>query len=286
MNYLNSIKMMRQDALSIEELEKLSATLRIKIIEYSGRTKTPHLASCLSCVDLLTVYYFDILNIDPKNPTDELRDRFILSKGHAAPAFFQVLAMAGFFPEQDLLTASHDGNDYFGEHPPAPGHLPGIEAATGSLGHGLPILVGMALAARLKGMKNRFDCVLGDGECNEGSVWEAAMLAGGKSLSNVTVVVDFNKWQATDRSQEVMAIDPFADKWRAFGWDTAEIDGHNIAKLKKVLTTPRSDKPLAVIAHTVKGKGVSFMENNNNWHYRTPSPEEVLAASKELGAKL
>ena len=267
----------------INTLVQTAAQLRGRIIEHSGRTKTPHLGSCLSCADILSVYYFNILNIDPQNPEDENRDRFILSKGHAAPAIFQTLALKGFFPYQSLLDSRHDGTDYFGEHPPSPGHIPGIEAATGSLGHGFPMAVGMAIAAKTKGQSHRIDVILGDGECNEGSIWEAAMLTGAQKLDNLTIVVDFNKWQATDRSREVLALDPLVDKWTSFGWDACEIDGHDIVEIQKTLSTPHTGKPKAIIAHTVKGKGVSFMEDDNNWHYRTPTPEEVQTSYKELG---
>lgn len=265
------------------KLSEISAILRGRIIEHSGRTKTPHLGSCLSCVDILTAYYFSVLNISPSDASDEDRDRFILSKGHAAPALFQVLSMRGFFPYDDLLTSQHDGTDYFGEHPPSPGHLPGVEAATGSLGHGLPIGLGMAVAGKA-GMKNyRVDVVLGDGECNEGTIWEAAMLAGSLRLENLCVVVDYNKWQATDRSCEVLALDPLTDKWRAFGWEAVEVDGHDIDALVSELSQTHCGKPKAIIAHTVKGKGVSFMQDDNNWHYRIPQFDEIQAAYVELG---
>ncbi|EHI48717.1 transketolase, beta subunit [SAR116 cluster alpha proteobacterium HIMB100] len=268
---------------SIEKLQQTATLLRSKIIEYSFSSRTPHLASCLSCVDILTAYYFHILEIDPKNPNDDLRDRFVLSKGHAAPALFNTLAMAGFFPESRLLKAKHDGTDIFGEHPPAPQYLAGIEAATGSLGHGLPIGLGFAIASKVKNQNNRVDVLIGDGESNEGTIWETALLGASRKLANLTVIVDFNKWQATDRSQNVMAIDPMADKWRAFGWHATEIDGHNMMEIINALTKPIGDKPRAVIAHTIKGKGVSFMQNDNNWHYKIPTSEEVQAAKYELG---
>jgi len=268
---------------SLNELQSIASTLRARIIENSHKTGTPHLGSCLSSVDILTALYFSALKIDPEHPTDPNRDRFILSKGHGAPALFQVLAMRGFFPEVDLESYGQDGG-VFAEHPPTPDHLPGIEAATGSLGHGLPIGLGMALSARIQKQEYCVYVLLGDGECNEGSVWEAAMMAAGQKVDNLMVFVDFNKWQATDRSEEVMALEPFAEKWRAFGWDACEIDGHDMSQIVDVLTKPnKSGKPVAVIAHTVKGKGVSFMEDDNNWHYRIPKAEEVVAAKQELG---
>jgi len=242
------------------------------------------LGSCLSCVDILTALYFAVLRIDPANPRDATRDRFILSKGHGAPALFQVLAKRGFYPESMLDTYGQDGG-VFAEHPPTPDHLAGIEAATGSLGHGLPMGLGMALAGRIQHQAYNVYAVLSDGECNEGSVWEAAMLAAAQRVSNLCIVIDFNKWQATGRSREVMALDPLADKWRAFGWNAIEVDGHDMTALLNVLQQhPAKDgRPTAIIAHTIKGKGVSFMEDDNNWHYRIPTADEVIKAKQELG---
>lgn len=268
----------------IAALEATARKIRARVVDTSSRTGTPHLGSCLSCVDILTALYFDILRIDPSTPRDPLRDRLILSKGHGAPALFQVLAMRGFYPESMLETYGQDGG-VFAEHPPTPDHLAGIEAATGSLGHGLPIGLGMALAGRIQDQAYKVYAVLSDGECNEGSVWEAAMLASAQRVANLCVVVDFNKWQATGRSREVMALDPLAEKWRAFGWNSLEIDGHDMAGLIKAMREiPGSNElPTAIIAHTVKGKGVSFMEDDNNWHYRIPTADEVIMARKELG---
>ncbi len=230
--------------------------------------------------------YFDVLRIDPAKPRDQNRDRFILSKGHAAPALFQVLALRGYFPESMLDTYGEDGG-IFAEHPPTPVHLAGIEAATGSLGHGFPMGLGMAFAARIRGQNYRVLALLSDGECNEGSIWEAAMLAAAHRMENVTVIIDFNKWQATGRSEEIMALNPLVDKWRAFGWSASEIDGHDMGELvNRLRNVPDgSGKPVAVVAHTVKGKGVSFMEDDNNWHYRIPSEAEVEMAKQELGVR-
>lgn len=270
--------------ISINELEKRARFLRARIIETSHKASIPHLGSCLSFVDILVALYFSVLRIDCKQPRVENRDRFILSKGHGAPALFQILAMAGFYPEHLLDTYGEDGG-LFAEHPPAPNYLAGIEAATGSLGHGLPIALGMALAARINQIPYHVYAVLSDGECNEGSVWEAAMLAASQKVNNLCVIIDFNKWQATGRSREVMALDPLIEKWQAFGWNTSEIDGHNIKSICESLKSfpATNQKPTAIIAHTVKGKGVSFMEDDNNWHYRIPTSEEVLLAKQELG---
>lgn len=268
----------------LDALSQVARELRERIVATSSRTGTPHLGSCLSCVDILTALYFHILRVDPQRPDAPERDRFILSKGHAAPALFQTLALRGFFPVTQMDDYGEDGS-LFGEHPPIPGEVPGIEAATGSLGHGLPIGLGMAMAARILGHDHRVYVLLGDGECNEGSVWEAAMLAPALGLDRVTVIIDENKWQATGRSAEVAGFAPLAGKWRAFGWDTEEIDGNDLAALIAALAHPAAQpgKPHAVVAHTVKGKGVSFMEDDNNWHYRIPTAPEVAAARRELG---
>jgi transketolase len=270
--------------LPIPDLARLARDARARIIENSHRTETPHLGSCLSCVDILVAAYFHTLRLDTANPRAMDRDRFILSKGHGAPALFQVLAMRGFYPLSLLDDYGQDGS-LFAEHPPTPDHLAGIEAATGSLGHGLPMGLGMALAGRIQDRKYNVVILSSDGECNEGVMWEAAMLAAGQHVERLCVIVDFNRWQATGRSEEIMALGPLADKWRAFGWSTQETDGHDLAALTRLLSgvPDGSGKPVAIIARTVKGKGVSFMEDDNNWHYRIPKAEEVAAAKKELG---
>lgn len=264
-------------------LRTQAARLRGRIIEMSHAAQAAHLASSLSCADILTVAYWHVLKVDPRQPDDPLRDRFILSKGHAAAALYAVLAMKGFFPVEELDTFCQDGGR-LAEHPPA-NLLPGVEAATGSLGHGLPLGLGMALSARIKGEPVRVFALLSDGENNEGSVWEAAMFGAAQRLENVCVVVDYNKWQATARSNETLMLAPLREKWAAFGWDAHEIDGHDVAALATAMdNVPNgSGKPVALIAHTVKSKGVSFMEDDNNWHYRAPTADEVVRAHKELG---
>ena len=239
---------------NIAELEQRARILRGRIIETSHKASIPHLGSCLSCTDILTALYFSVLRIDPAQPRDSGRDRFILSKGHGAAALFQVLAMRGYYPESRLETYGEDGG-VFAEHPPTPDHLPGIEAATGSLGHGLPIGLGMALSARVQRQSYNVYAVLSDGECNEGSIWEAAMLAASQSVSKLCVIIDFNKWQATGRSREILKLDPLVDKWRAFGWEACEIDGHDIKGLLDSLGKfpSATGRPTAIIAHTVKG---------------------------------
>lgn len=266
-------------------LEHKAAELRGEVIAMSHRAKAAHLASCLSCIDVLTAAYWHGLHIDPKAPSSETRDRFILSKGHAAMALYAALAHRGYFPRDLLKTYAVDGG-MLAEHPPA-NLLPGIEAATGSLGHGLPIACGHALAARIKAtpITYRVFALLSDGECNEGSVWEAAMFAAAQKLGNLCVVIDYNRWQATARSDETLQLSPLRDKWESFGWNAHEIDGHDVIALANALSfrPNRSGHPVALIAHTIKGKGISFMENDNNWHYRFPTDQEVDLARKELG---
>jgi len=269
---------------AVQDLESIACRIRARIISNSHKTHTPHLGSCLSSVDILVAAYFHGLNIDPAQPQAPDRDRFILSKGHAAPALFQVLAMKGFYPESRLDHYGEDGG-IFAEHPPTPEHLPGIEAAIGSLGHGLPIALGMALSTRIQQQHYRVVALLGDGECNEGSIWEAAMMAASRQVNNLMVIVDYNKWQATGRSNDILELSPLADKWRAFGWKTCEIDGHDMQQLVDLWQPDvhEKERPTAVIAHTVKGKGVSFMEDDNNWHYRIPSETELAAALDDIG---
>lgn len=266
------------------QLEAIARLIRARIIKTSSRAGIPHLGSCLSCVDVLVVLYFHTLRLDPEDFSNSKRDRFILSKGHAAPALFQVLAERGFFPVDRLDTYGEDGG-VFAEHPPAPSFLNGIEAATGSLGHGLPMALGMALAGRIKKEDYKVYALLGDGECNEGVIWEAAMLASALNVGNLCVVVDQNLWQATARSSDLISTNSMADKWHAFGWNVIEIDGNQMSDVINALgsfSKVDTQKPMAIIAKTIKGKGVSFMEDDNNWHYRIPTEAEVLAAVSEL----
>jgi len=269
--------------LSTEQLAATALTLRQRVVTTSASAKIPHLGSCLSCVELLVQLYWQELRIDPLNPEDPDRDRFLLSKGHGAPILFQVLAERGFYPLERLEDFGKPGS-VFHEHPPKPGYIAGIEAATGSLGHGLPMALGMALAARIQKRPTRCYALLSDGECNEGSIWEAAMLAAAQKVDTLTAIIDFNKWQATGRSQEVMALDPLAAKWEAFGWHAQEINGHDFKAIDQALESARAEttRPSVIVAHTVKGKGISFMEDDNNWHYRTPNAQELEAALAEL----
>ncbi len=265
------------------ELGRIARELRGKIVELSHKAQTPHLASALSCVDILVAAYWGgSLDLRPEKAEDPSRDRLVFSKGHAATALYSCLAARDFFPRALLDTFAKPGSRLAEQ--PSPGCVPGMEVATGSLGHGLPIGVGMALGARIQGISNRVCVVMSDGECEEGSSWEAAMFAAAQGLKAVTAIIDYNKWQATGRSPEIMALDPLAAKWSAFGWNAVEVDGHDIVALASALGhAAAADRPTAIVAHTVKGKGVSFMEDDNNWHYRSPTAEELARARKELG---
>jgi transketolase len=265
------------------ELESVARRIRGTVIDLSHNAQTPHLGSSLSCVDILVAAYWGALNIDAQNPDDPNRDRFILSKGHAAITLYAVLAQRGFFPVELLDTYAKPGTR-LAEHPIFRS-VPGVEATTGSLGHGLPLGLGMALAGKIQGRPYRVFAVMSDGECNEGSVWEAALFAPANKLDNVAVIIDYNKWQATGRSDEIMSLNPLRQKWESFGWSTHEVDGHDLKALVDALRNvpDGSGKPVAIVAHTVKGKGVSFMEDDNNWHYRIPNAEEVRRAKMELG---
>ncbi len=266
------------DGKAVDDLPRI---LRGALIGLSHAKGVPHLGSTLSCIDVMIAAYWRAMRIDPHKPSDPDRDRFILSKGHAAKALYVCLAYRGFF-DTDLLQKLGEEGGPMAEHP-GPNCLPGVEAATGSLGHGLPIGLGHALAARIQNRCYRVFVLMSDGECNEGSVWEAAMMASAQSLHNLTVIVDFNKWQATGRSEEVLSLAPLADKWRSFGWDTVEVDGHDVGAIESLLRESAEKQPRAIIAHTVKGKGVSFMEDDNNWHYRIPNANELAQAFIELG---
>ncbi len=240
-----------------------------------------HIGSSLSMADLLAVLYGDILRVDPSRPDWPERDRFILSKGHGAAAGYAVLAEAGFFPVDWLETYCQDGSKLAG-------HLtrtvPGVELSTGSLGHGLPVGAGMALAAKRGGSQARVFVLLSDGELDEGSNWEAILFAAHHHLENLVAIVDYNKIQSFGTVDEVLRLDPLAEKWRAFGWSCQEIDGHDHEAIGATLgAVPHEPgKPTAIVAHTIKGKGVSFMEDLLAWHYKSPSDDQLAQALREL----
>ncbi len=248
----------------------------LKLVHYS---QASHVGSSLSICDILYVLYFRILNVDPKDPEKSDRDKFILSKAHASVALYSVLAMKGFFPKEDL-------ENYYINDGLLPGHLdrtrtPGIEISAGSLGHGLSIGVGMAQANRLDENPGRVFVLMGDGECNEGSVWEAAMMGSALKLENITAIIDFNALQGFYKTAELIDAESMAARWKAFGGEVIEVDGHDCDGVEEALKKPQNG-PRAVIAHTIKGKGVSYMENKLEWHYRSPSDEQYEQALKEL----
>ena len=273
---------MMKQGYSLTDMEKIAREIRKTIVRMSHDSGASHLGSALSCVDILVALYWGSANIDKNNTDLPSRDRIILSKGHAIAALYAVLALKGIIDKTLLKTFCEPGS-ILEEHP-GPESPAGVEAATGSLGHGLSLGAGMALAGKIKAQDYNVYVLGSDGECNEGSVWEAAMMAAGRNLGRLCVIIDYNKWQATGRSREITALEPFADKWKAFGWDSPEVDGHDIEALTKALsmTKKRRKKPFALIAHTIKGRGVSFMEDDNNWHYRIPNAAELEQALKEL----
>lgn len=240
------------------------------------------MGSALSIADLLAVLYAKILRISPDTVADINRDRFILSKGHAGSAVYAVLAERGFFPVDKLSTHYQDGSDLSGHV--SHKNNPGVEISTGSLGHGLSIGVGFAYAAKIDGRSNRSFVLLSDGECDEGSNWEAILFAAHHKLDNLVAIVDYNKIQSLAPVSQTLGLEPFADKWRSFGWGVCELDGHNHEEIEATLSKlpQEKSKPTVVIAHTTKGKGVSFMENSVLWHYRAPKGDEFEAAIKEL----
>lgn len=262
------------------ELQRQAAELRAQLVALSHRARTPHLGSGLSCLDLLVVTFWDFLDWQADHLNSIQRDRFVFSKGHAAAALYLTLAARGLLDPQLLATYNQPGAVLAEQ--PLPFAVPGLELATGSLGHGLPVGVGMALGQRLQDLPHRVLVLMSDGECNEGSVWEAAMMASAQKLERLTIMIDFNGWQATGRSREILALEPLVDKWRAFGWAACEIDGHDPEAICSALKQPHAGQPLAIVARTLKGKGVSFMQDDNNWHYRIPTATEVEQATQEL----
>jgi transketolase len=268
--------------LTIPELERMAATLRCDIIEMIATAQAGHPGGSLSATDLVTALYFRVLRIDPQRPDWPDRDRFILSKGHACPVWYAALAERGYFEKAHLSTLRQLDSILQG-HPDMK-RTPGIDMTAGSLGHGLSAGLGMALATRLQGRDVHVWVVLGDGEVQEGAVWEAAMAASKWRVDSLTAIVDRNRLQNDTCVADVMPIDPLADKWRAFGWHVMEIDGHAMAEVVDALETARTveGRPTVIIAHTVKGKGVSFMEDRAEWHGKAPCTEEAACALEEI----
>lgn len=270
------------DAERRELLRRLAAEVRVSILNTIDAARMGHIGGDFSVADILTTLFFGVLNLNPADPHWAQRDRFILSKGHCSAALYSVLAMRGFFPLESLKTFMAPLSALNGH--PNRRKVAGVEANTGPLGHGLPIGVGCAIAARLAGADWRTFVVLGDGELQEGSNWEAAMAAGHRGLSNLTAIVDRNRLQQGARTEDTNRLEPLAEKWAAFGWEVQEIDGHDHAVLLDRLSAPGNGKPRCFIARTIKGRGVSFIEDRVEWHHKVPSPEQVELAMKELAA--
>jgi transketolase len=268
------------------ELRRLAWTMRKDIIEMIAKANSGHPGGSLSAIDLITTLYFSVMRHDPKNPTWADRDRFILSKGHACPALYAVLGECGYFDKALFGTLRQLGSPLQGH--PEVGKLAGIEASTGSLGQGLSIGAGMAEGARIQQKDFRVYVLMGDGEIQEGQVWEAAMYAGAHHLDNLVAIVDVNKQQLDNTTDKILTLEPLADKWRAFNWNVIEIDGHDFNQIAQAFEAAKAakGKPTVVLAHTVKGKGISFMENNNEWHGAAPSAEQLKIAVEELRKEL
>ena len=267
---------------TVPEMQAIAKRMRREIIEMIGAAKSGHPGGSLSAVELVVTLYFDVMRHDPSNPKWPDRDRFILSKGHAAPVLYAAMAECGYTPLDKLNTLRKLGSIYQG-HPDVR-FIPSLEASTGSLGEGVSLALGMGLTARLNGSPSRTYVMLGDGENQEGQIWESAMFGAFHKVDNIVAIVDYNGIQLDGFVKDIMEVAPLAGKWRAFGWHTVEIDGHNIpviqAAFKEALET--KGKPTAIIAHTIKGKGVSFMENNPKFHGTAPTPDEVKLALQEL----
>ena len=266
----------------IQKLPIATNALRRKILEMAFKAKGGHVAGALSVVDIVAILYDRILRVDPANPASPERDYFILSKGHACLAQYVVLAEKGFFTKETLETFVKPGTKLAGH---ATMGLPGVEASTGSLGHGLPMSVGLAYGLKFDKKPNRVFVILSDGECQEGSTWEAIMSASSFNLDNLVAIVDYNKMQSCGPVKDVLpSFEPFRQKWEAFGWAVREVDGHDQDALTEAFSAVpfRQGKPSLVIAHTVKGKGVSYTENVPIWHFRAPNPEEYALAMREL----
>jgi transketolase len=262
------------------DTNKLATTIRAHALRMIAKVKASHVGTCLSMADLLAVLYVSCLRVDPEDPQWAERDRLIVSKGHGAAVLYAVLAECGFFPVGDLLTYSQDGSPLTGH---VSHHVPGVELSTGSLGHGLPVGCGLALAAEREDADFRTYVILSDGELDEGSNWEAILFAGHHKLDSLTALVDYNKIQSFGSVKDVLDLEPLADKWRSFGWSVLEIDGHDHRAIKSALAAPHAGRPKVILAHTIKGKGVAYMEGLLAWHYKSPDAKQLAEALAGLG---
>lgn len=270
-------------AVSLDYLKRVSNESRRNVIRMITHAQAGHPGGALSCVDILVALYFEVMRVEPARPRWEERDRFVLSKGHASVALYTVLAERGFFPKEELMTFDQLGSRLQGHVDMT--KTPGVDMSTGSLGHGLSAAAGMALGGKLARRSFRVYVLLGDGELQEGQVWEAAMFAGARQLDNLTAIIDYNKLQLYGAVSEILPIEPLLLKWQAFGWHTVEIDGHDMAQIIGSLrrAAAQKERPTVIVAHTVKGKGVSFMEGKVEWHAKPLTREECDRALAELG---
>lgn len=273
---MGSEKMKRK----ITDSEELAWRIRRDAIEMTHISNGSHIASILSVADIIAVLYAKIMNYNIENPKDDSRDRIILSKGHAGAAIYSALAEEGFFDVEELKTHYANGSRLSGHV--SHKNVPGVEFSTGSLGHGMSVGAGMALVAKKDNKSHKIYVILGDGECDEGSIWECALFANQYKLNNLVVIIDSNKMQSMDYCENTINLAPFEKKWKEFGWNVKEIDGHNHKELEEALKNIDKEKPTVIIANTIKGKGISFMENNIVWHYRPPQGEDYENAIKEL----
>ncbi|MBF0384622.1 MAG: transketolase [Candidatus Omnitrophica bacterium] len=272
---------MTSDKLNLESLKDTARKIREDILKMTNKAGSGHPGGSLSAVEIIISLYEYQMRYDPKNPKWDGRDYLIISKGHASPVIYAVLARYGFFPEEELLTFRQLGSRLQGH---VHRKVPGIEFNTGSLGHGLSVANGIALGAKLLKKDTKVYCIMGDGEIQEGSVWEAAMTASHQKIDNVCAIVDYNKVQENGPVEEIKSLEPLAEKWKSFGWETIEINGHNFKEIKGAFDKFNNSKgkPFAIIAHTVKGKGVTFMEGNREWHGKAPNAEELKKALEDI----
>ena len=266
----------------IKKLEILANKIRNHVLDMTSEGSSSHIGSVFSIADILACLYGELMNVNPKNFKDKNRDRFILSKGHAGAGVYAVLAESGFFSIELLKTHYKDGSALSGHV--SHKNIPGVELSTGSLGHGLSVGVGLAISAKLDKRKNKVIVLLSDGECDEGSNWEAIMFSAHHKLDNLIAIIDYNKLQSLDSIENTLNLEPFVDKWLAFGWNVIEVDGHNVQDISDAYKKASEclHKPTCIIAHTTKGKGVSFFENKVLWHYRSAKGQEYENAKKEL----
>lgn len=267
-------------------LDSKANLIRRHIIKMTYAAQSGHPGGSLSYADVITALFFKIMKHNPEDPSWEDRDKFVLSKGHAAPAYYAALAETGYFPVDELMTLRKLGSHLQGH--PCPMKTPGVEISTGSLGQGLSVANGMALASKLDRRQTRIFCLLGDGELQEGQNWEAAMLASHYKLDNITAFIDRNKMQIDGPTEQIMSLEPLGDKWRAFGWNVIEINGHDMRQILEACekATQVMGKPTMIIAHTIKGKGVSFMEGAIAFHGKAPNADEYRTALRELGESI